>query len=605
VSKAKAEFTSQPENLSFRNLWRYMAYSLPYWPLLVVGFIGGLQRMALGLWMPMLVKRVVDEIGTPFYSGKIDIEEAWARAGWLAAITLVILVFHAPATVARMYCPHRAAANAVRDIRYMLFRHVQRLSLGFHKQRASGGIVARIISDVEAAQQSFDLLLVQFSQMVLNAIIITIIFFLTDWVWALVAFAATPLFVVTSTLVRRPMRKATREARESVERISGRVQERMTMIREVQAFTAERMEEQQVLDEAEELRRHTLRQRLLTGFMSASTEITRHLGLTIVLMFGVYRITSGSAEATIGSLPMFYMYTAQLLNPLQFFANLYTSLHRSAASADRVMDFFDTERDITSKPGAVPLQAPRPPRVRVDQVKFSYPIDEPIVVLDDVTFEVEPGERVVLVGESGAGKSTLLSLLPRFYDVQEGAIFIGEQDIRDVKVRSLRQAIAIVPQEPLLFTGTIEENIWYGRRDATREDVRQAARDANAERFIIEQRDGYDTVIGERGVGLSGGQIQRIAIARAFLKDPLILIMDEATSNLDAASETLVLEALDRLATGRTTFIIAHRLSVARDADQIIALDRGRIAEVGTHDQLLQAGGVYAGLYDRQVGMTQ
>ena len=589
------------EDVSLRHLWRYMAYSLPYWPDLVLGFFTGLQRMVLTLWMPVLIKRIIDEVGTPFYSGEIDAEEAWMRTAVLAGITLGILVVHAPVTLGRQYFPYRAAASAVRDIRYKLFRHVQRLSLGFHKQRATGGIVARIMSDVESAQQSFDLLLVQFSQMLLRTVVITIIFLWTDWLWALVAFASTPLFVVTTKLVRKPMRRASREARESVERISGRVQERMTMIREVQAFTAERFEEEQVLDEAEQLRRHTLKQRLLAGLLTASTEITRHLGLSIVLLFGVYRITSGDAEATIGSLPLFYMYTAQLLNPLQFFANLYTQMHKAAASADRVMDFFDTERDITNNPGATALKVRRPPAVRLEHVRFAYPSDEPVVVLDDVSFEVNPGWRVVLVGESGAGKSTLLSLLPRFYDVQGGAIHIDEQDIRNVKVRSLRRQIGIVPQEPVLFTGTIEENILYGKQGASRQEVEQAARDANAHDFILEQPDGYQTVVGERGVGLSGGQVQRLAIARAFLKDPAILIMDEATSNLDATSEALVLEALDRLAHGRTTFIIAHRLSVARDADRIIALADGRVVEMGTHDELLEHNGLYATLYHRQV----
>jgi len=589
----------RPEDLTFRQLWRFMSFSLPYWPDLVIGSVAGLQRMALGLWMPLLVQRVVDNVGTPFYTGAIDAPEAWSRTVWLAGITLAILLLHGPATLGRQYFPFRAAASALRDIRYELFRHVQRLSLGFHKQRATGGIVARIISDVQAAQQSFDLLAIQFVQMLLNAAVILAIFFWTDWVWALVALASTPLFLVTSTLVRRPMRRASRQARESVEQMSGRVQERMSMIREVQAFTAEPFEEKQVLD-AETLRRHTLRQRLLSFQHTATTEISRHLGLLVVLVFGVYRITSGDARATVGALPLFYMYTAQLLNPMQFFANLYTQLHQSAASADRVMDFFDTERDVTNRPGARPLEARRPPAVKFEHVRFAYPTDEPVVVIEDVSFEVAPGHRVVMVGESGAGKSTMLSLLPRFYDVQGGAITIDGQDIRDIKLRSLRQAIAIVPQEPLLFTGTIRQNILYGRQGADQAAIEAAAEAANAHDFILEQPEGYQTLIGERGVGLSGGQVQRIAIARAFLKDPSILIMDEATSNLDATSERLVLDALDRLAAGRTTFIIAHRLSVARSADRIIALAGGRVVETGTHEQLLARGGLYHDLYRRQ-----
>ena len=224
-----------------------------------------------------------------------------------------------------------------------------------------------------------------------------------------------------------------------------------------------------------------------------------------------------------------------------------------------------------------------------------------MITLDDINLEVQPGWRVVLVGESGAGKSTLMNILPRFYDIQQGRILIDGQDIRQATLNSLRRAIGIVPQEPVLFTGTIWENILYGRRDAPREQVSAAAALANADEFISALPDGYDTIVGERGVGLSGGQIQRIAIARAFLKDAPLLILDEATSNLDALSEAQVLQALDRLAAGRTTFIIAHRLSVARQADLIVVLQAGKIVEQGTHDTLLAAGGVYHGLWQRQM----
>ncbi|KKK84352.1 hypothetical protein LCGC14_2784220, partial [marine sediment metagenome] len=305
---------------------------------------------------------------------------------------------------------------------------------------------------------------------------------------------------------------------------------------------------------------------------------------------------------TLGMLPMFFMYTQRVLRPINFFARLYTRLQRSASAADRVFDFFDTEPDIRDKPDAEALVLVTAPAVRFERVSFSYPTDKPAVVLKEIDFEVPAGTRAVLVGESGAGKSTLMSLLPRFYDVQAGRVLIDGRDVRDVKVRSLRKAIAVVPQEPVLFSGTIRENIHYGRPKATEQEVRAAAVAANAEEFILQTENGYDTVIGERGVGLSGGQIQRIAIARAFLKDPSVLIMDEPTSNLDATSEELVMSALGRLARGRTTFIIAHRLSLARDADMIIAIDQGRVVEMGTHDELLAAGGVYAGLWRRQIG---
>jgi len=593
------------ENVSLEHLWRFLAFSLPYWPSLAGGIIAGLLRIALGLFMPWYVKYVIDDVGKPFVDGQILAGEAWARLGQVSALLGGLAVVHCLATLGRFYWPHRAAASAIRDVRYNLFRHLQRLSLGFHTRRPTGAIVARLIADVEAAQQAFDMIVIELSQAILTAGTITVALFWIDWQWALVAFATTPLFIVTTRLIRRPMRRATRKQRETVERISGRVQERFSMIREVQSFTAEPHEERLVLDEAEELRRYTVRQHLLAGSVHAAGEVTRVLGLAIVLVFGVYRITTGGGEVTLGMLPLFFMYTARVLQPMTFFARLYTRLQHAGAAADRVLDFFDTDPDIVDAAAARPIALDGAPAVQFDHVWFAYPTDSPVVVLQDVDFEVRPGWKVVLVGESGAGKSTLMSLLPRFYDVQDGGIRIDAQDVRDVTVRSLRQAIAVVPQEPVLFSGTIGDNIRYGRRDASDDEVRAAARAANAEGFILEDEDGYDTVVGERGVGLSGGQIQRIAIARAFLKDPAILIMDEPTSNLDAASEDLVMAAVSRLAEGRTTFIIAHRLSLARDADRIIVFDAGQIVENGTHDDLLARDGHYADLWTRQIGTVQ
>ena len=591
------------ESVSLGNLWRFLGFSLPYWRSLAGGVATGLLRITLGLFMPWYLKYMIDDVGRPFVAGEISGAEAWSRWGWVTALLGGLMVVHWAATLGRFYFPQRAAASAVRDIRYRLFRHLQRLSLGFHTQRPTGTIVARVIADVQAAQQAFDMIMVQMSQQVLTAVVVTVTLFWMDWEWALVTFATAPLFVLTARLVRRPMRRATRKQRETVERMSGHVQERFGMIREVQSFTAEPREARHVLDEAEELRRHTLRQQLLAGLVHAVSEITRLLGLAVVLAFGLYRITrGGAAEETLKMLPVFFMYAGRVMGPMNFFAQLYTRLHRAAAAADRVFDFFDTEPDIVDAQWAKPLALTSAPTVRFDHVSFAYPAERPVVALMEVDFEIAPGTKTVLVGESGAGKSTLMSLLPRFYDVQEGSILINGTDVRDLKVRSLRRAIAIVPQEPVLFSGTIQENILYGLPEASEELVRAAARDANAEGFILATEQGYDTEVGERGVGLSGGQVQRIAIARAFLKDPEILIMDEPTSNLDATSEDLVMAALSKLARGRTTFVIAHRLSLARDADTIIALDAGRVGEMGTHDELLARGGVYAALWARQAG---
>jgi len=578
-----------------RNLWRFMRFTRPYWLWVVIGCVTGLVRMVLMLYMPYFIGRIIDQV--ILAKGPV---EGRLHTMWMMLIPFgVLLGIHAVATMGRMYWAQIATVNAIRDIRFHLFDHLQRLSLAFHIERPSGAIVSRVMNDVNAAQYIFDLIFIQAFQVTFNAIIICSYLVIKDWRLALVSISTVPLFVITTRLVSRPMRQASRQALETMSSISGFLQERMAMIREVQAFTAETKEKRQVRREVETLKKYALRQQLFTAVLIGASEITRFLGKAIFLCYGAYRVIFGGVP--LGVFTAFNFYQDMLLGPFEFFANLFTQIQTAAAAADRVFEFFDTVPAIQDAAGAKRLAARRPPAVTFEQVSFNYPSANPVAVLNDISLEVKPGWRVVLVGESGAGKSTLMNVLPRFYDIQRGRILIDGQDIRAVTMRSLRQAIGIVPQEPALFTGTIWENILYGRRDAPEEEVRAAARAANADEFIQQLPQGYETIVGERGIGLSGGQIQRIAIARAFLKDPKILIMDEATSNLDALSEALVLQALDRLAHGRTTFIIAHRLSVAREADLIVALHAGRIAEAGTHPELLAAGGLYAALWERQM----
>lgn len=605
MASERKQSDQQRENVSLSNLWRFMGYLLPYWRSLTGGVIAGMARMVLPLTIPIFAERAVNWVGLAYVEGDLTYAAAWTRMSWMLAAMAGLLVVHFFASLGRTYLAHRAAASATRDVRFDLFSHLQRLSLGFHTQRASGSIVARVIADVQSAQQAYDLVMIQMGQHLLRAVVIVGILFWLDWVWALVAFAATPLFVLTTRAVRKPMRQATRQQREKVEQMSGLVQERFSMIREVQSFTAEPYEDQQVLGQAEQVRQHTMRQQLYNGLMMGGTEDTRFVCLLVVVVFAIYRMTTLPAEAATevpGVLFAFYTYMTMALQPMQFFANLYTQMQIAAAAADRVFQFLDTEPDIVDKGHEEPLVVSRAPRVTFERVSFAYPKDDPVVVLHDVSFDVPGGSKVVLVGGSGAGKSTLMSLIPRFYEVQAGRILVDGADIRDATIRSVREAAGIVPQEPVLFSGTIRENIQYGRRDADEDDIHAAARMANAAPFIESLEQGYDTPVGERGIGLSGGQIQRVAIARAFLKDPPILIMDEPTSNLDATSEALVMEALDRLAQGRTTFIIAHRLSLARDADRILVLDQGRLIELGTHDELLRRDGLYGELWRQQMG---
>ncbi len=588
-----------------RSLWRFLAYSKPYKKLLIIALLASVLRMAMSTYMPYYVGRVIDYAMAAFDAGQDKVEAISPEAAWrgIAVLTAIfggLLVMHAIVTVGRMHLPQRVSASVVRDIRCRLFAHVQRLSLGFHTARPSGAIASRIITDVGTAQQAIELGVVVTLQAAMQILVIACIMLAINWTWALVCFSVIPVFLITTRLLSRPMRRASRHMLESTEQMSGHVHERFGMIREVQSFGTEESEEARVWHHTEKLRTHSMRHSLLSGLLTAGGEGTTYLGLAAVLLFGVYCVSVG--KATVGQLTAFYLYTHRLFMPVQWLTGSYGQMQTAVSATDRIFEFIDTEPKIQDSPGATPLELQAAPTVRFDGVRFSYPIDEPQIVLKDLSFEIPAGSRVAMVGPSGGGKSTTLSLLPRFYDVQGGRIEIDGREARDVTVASLRKAIGLVPQEPVLFSGTIRENILYGRAEASEEDMLAAAEAANAHEFILAQPDGYDTVVGERGVGLSGGQIQRIAIARAFLKNPPILIMDEPTSNLDAVSESLILEAIDRLAAGRTTFIIAHRLSVARSADVILVIDDGCLVEHGHHDELLARQGVYYDMWRRQVG---
>lgn len=580
----------------FRNLRRFLGFMHPYKPYVWGAFVTGLIRMILPLYMPRFLQNVIDRVLIPTnLSESQKLQLLWHMMPTLA----VLMVVHIGVTLGRVFWGNLVAANVVRDVRYTLFDHVQRLSLEFHMQRPTGSIVSRVMGDVTVAQNAFDMLFIQGSQNLLQAIAITIYLFYRDWEWALIAFVTVPIFTITTRILRGRVREVSRQVMETNSRISGHMQERISMIREVQSFTAENYERRRVRGQIGVLRGYTVRQFFLMAIMIASSDITRYLGLVVIVVFGTYRVLNGHASP--GDVTAFYMYIGMLLSPIDFLSGLYTQLLQSAVASDRIFEFLDTRSPIQDTPNARDLKVSRSSEVRFNRVSFAYPDDPETLILKDISFEATPGARVVLVGGSGSGKSSMMNLLLRFYDVSEGAITIDGMDVRLVTKDSLRHAIGIVPQQPILFRGTIRDNIMYGRRDAGEEEMRQAARSANAEKFILEMPDEYNTRIGERGSRLSGGQAQRIAIARAFLKDPSLLIMDEATSNLDATSETLVLEALDRLAEGRTTFIIAHRLSVARTANLILVLHKGEIVERGTHEELLAKNGAYTDLWNQQM----
>lgn len=596
VDRRHPERSTVPDDGSLKNLWRLLAYTKPYIWWLFGATVTGLLRTILPLYMPLFFKNVMDNvIRVHGASQAARLHTLWGMMPLLGGL----MVMHAIVTLTRHYWAKVAETNAVRDIRYKLFDHIQRLSLEFHNQRPTGSIVTRVMSDVATAQAAFDMLFIQGAQQMMVAVWSLCVLFYHDWQWALVSLATLPFFGITTRAMKGRVRRASRQTLETNSRVAGHLQERISMIREVQSFTNENYERRRVQGQVRVLRGYTLRQVFLQAILMMVSESLSTLGTIIVLIFGAYRVIHGQASE--GDVVLFYLYTGMLLAPVNFINNMFAQLQVTAVAANRVAEYFDTVPTIQDAENAKELQVTRPAGVRFEHIAFRYPDEERKWILQDVDFEAKPGGRVVLVGGSGSGKSTLMNLLSRFYAPEQGRILIDGQDIQNVTTNSLRGHIGIVPQQPVLFRGTVRENLLYGRRGASDEEIHTAAKAANAEQFILQLPDGYDTIVGERGVGLSGGQVQRIAIARAFLKDPAVLILDEATSNLDATSEALVLEALDRLSSGRTTFIIAHRLSVARTADLIVAMNKGRIVEMGTHDELLEANGYYADLWTQQM----
>ena len=373
------------------------------------------------------------------------------------------------------------------------------------------------------------------------------------------------------------------------------LQEMIVSIRLIRLFVREDYEIDRFKRENENNFNAQMKAAQLSATLTPVVEFLAAIAVTTIVWYGGNEVISGNL--TSGSLIAFLVYSVNISNPVKRLGNVYGSIQRAVAAAERVFDVLDTSPEIQDAPGAIELPSVKG-RVTFENVTFEYRAGEP--ALRNMSIDIPPGQVLAIVGPSGAGKSTIANLLPRFYDPQEGRILIDNVDIKNVTVRSLREQIAMVPQDTILFSASIFENILYGRLDATREEVMEASRAANAHDFILQLPDGYDTQIGERGCQLSGGQRQRISIARAILKDPRILILDEATSALDAESERLVQEALDKLMVGRTTLVIAHRLSTIQRADSILVLDKGRMIECGCHADLLESGGLYCKLYSLQ-----
>ncbi len=482
--------------------------------------------------------------------------------------------------------------RVVTDFRCKLFEHLQRLSLSFFAKRRTGELISRFTNDVGIIQNMIVNVPVDTVKQTVTLLGGIAILFYVNWRLCLMVLTLLPLIALTARYFGKKLRRLSTQIQDQLADSSTVLEEVISGIRMVKSFVQEEYEQGRFSRQIERVLDITMqRTKVLAVFVPVITFLTMGAGAGVV-WYGGNQVIQG--RITPGDLFAFALYAGLMIGPFGAFARLFSQIKEAQGATQRVFEILDTQPLILDYPDAKPMLTIRG-RVAFHQVSFAY--DPDIPVLKDLSFEVEPGQVVALVGPSGAGKTTLVNLLHRFYDPTTGWIEIDGQDIKKVQLRSLYSQIALVPQETILFGGTIRENILYGRIEASEGEMISAARAANAHDFIMAFPKGYDTIVGEKGINLSGGQRQRLAIARAILKNPRLLILDEATSSLDNESEKLVQEALDRLMQNRTTFIIAHRLTTTQHADRIFVLDKGRLVEEGTHAELLDRKGLYHHLY--------
>ncbi|MDX1687978.1 MAG: ABC transporter ATP-binding protein [Candidatus Promineifilaceae bacterium] len=566
---------------------RLMGYLKPHWKQVVLGYIAMLAATILNLIVPQIIKDAIDRglaAGQP--------TALFVAGGIILAIALVRGVAGFGQRFFGLWLSHRFAY----DIRNEFYRRMQRLPFSFHDRSQTGDMMSRVTSDITETERfvGFGLLELSHSLLLLAGVIVAM--FWEDAELALLGLLPIPILVAATIRFGNVVRPRFKGIQEQMGVLSSTMQESVTGIRVVKAFAREPYELEKFDQENEEWfdRRFSLIRiwannwPFFTFLLAAS--------IFLLLWFGGPRAAAG--ELTVGSLFAMTSYVLMLNGPVQRLGFLVNLAATAGASASRAFEIIDTPTAITDKPDAEKLENVRGDVV-FDKVSFGY--QEGQRILNEINFRAEPGQTTALIGPTGSGKSTIINLIPRFYDVDEGRVLVDGHDVRDVTQESLRRHIGTVLQDSFLFSSTIAENIAYGRPDAPQEEIETAAKTARAHDFITSFPDGYQTRVGERGVTLSGGQKQRIAIARAVLTNPRILILDDSLSNVDTETEHLIQQALAALMEGRTTFVIAQRLVTLKNADKILVIDRGRVVQRGTHDELLAEGGLYKEIYDLQL----
>ena len=571
-------------------LLRTLGYITPYRRMATVVLGFAVLMTLVDLAPPWILKLVLDDV---IPAGRVD-QLA------LAALVLVLMaVGRGVSNMVRIRLNNRLEQQVVYDMREDVYTRLQGLSLDYFENRATGEIMSRVNNDVNNMERVFIDGVEQFTIATLSLVGVATMMFLLDWRLALLALSPIPFLVLGGVLYTRRVHALYTLIREKLAAMNAQLQDNISGIREIISFNTQGHEGKRFGHTSREYGEANLKVMRLWSMYSPGMLFLGTLGTILIVGMGGYWVIQGTLTA--GSLVAFLLYLGLFYTPINQIHGINHMLQHALASCERVFEIIDAQPAVREQPGAMTLAAPARGDVTFDEVAFHYSADIP--VLDDVSFTVPAGQHVALVGASGAGKSTCVKLLMRFYDTTSGSVNLDGTDVRDLTLATLRDQIALVSQDPFLFNGTVRDNILYGRLGATEPEMLEAARAAQVDGFIRTLPNGYDTRIGERGIKLSGGERTRIAIARSLLKNPPVVILDEATASVDTATERLIQDAMEELIRGRTTFIIAHRLSTLRTVDRIMVLEAGRVVEDGTHDELVARHGVYAALFETQIAI--
>ncbi len=574
-----------------KSYMRLLAYIKPYTRRLALAVVCIIMAAGANLYLPWIIKDMIDDV---------LMSKDMVMLNLIAAGILVVMFTRGVFYYGQSYLVSYVGQRVIIDVRSVLFRKFQRMPMSYYDRQQTGTVMSYITNDVAVMQSAIvdNLIeLVTESSILIGSLGMMIYL---DWKLSLLTLMTIPLVGFAMKIFGRKLKRSSTVIQERAAEITSLLQESISAIRVVKSFVRESYEIKRFEEQNWRNFQAAMKNVKLSSLLTPTVEFLAAIAVTFIVWFGGYEVVN--EVITAGELVAFLTYAVNLANPVKRLSRVYAAIQKAMAAAERVFAIMDLDEKITDVPDAKPLP-PIKGKVEFKDITFSYKEGQP--ALQHISLKAEPGQMIALVGPSGSGKSTIANLIPRFYDVDSGVITIDDHDIRQVTADSLREQIGLVPQETMLFSTTVMENIRYGRLEASDEEVIEAAKAANAEEFIKDLPEGYNTKLGERGLNLSGGQRQRLAIARAILKNPRVLILDEATSALDTESEKIVQDALDKLMVGRTSFVIAHRLSTIFNADQIFVVENGHLREHGTHEELLAAGGLYSNLYHIQFRQNQ